>query len=70
MSLNPKRSVQPSHAFAASKASEDCLAGSFVCREDRTCISPDLVCDRKYDCADQTDEKTCGELNIFNYNFE
>jgi len=43
---------------------EQCNEIEFRC-EDGTCIPSRLVCDRKYDCRDGTDEFNCGESLVY-----
>lgn len=38
---------------------------NFVCRSDKKCISAALVCDRKFDCDDHSDEETCSRYTVF-----
>jgi len=42
---------------------EVCGEREFTC-EDGSCISSELVCDRKYDCSDGTDEFNCGQSRV------
>ena len=42
---------------------EQCSQSDFTC-EDGSCIPAQLVCDRKYDCQDGTDEFNCGQLRL------
>ena len=44
---------------------EPCTSGLFTC-DDGTCIEQSLVCDRKYDCPDGSDEFKCdGQYDTF-----
>lgn len=33
----------------------------FMCRSDKKCIDSALMCDKKFDCEDQSDEESCGK---------
>jgi hypothetical protein len=41
-----------------------CPSNALYCGRGRSCISRDMRCDGKFDCADGSDEKDCRELNF------
>lgn len=43
-------------------AQEQCPdENDFRCRTNNQCINATLVCDKKFDCADHSDEEDCGK---------
>lgn len=44
-------------------ASDECEKDTdFICRSDKKCIDSALMCDRKFDCDDHSDEENCGMI--------
>lgn len=33
----------------------------FMCRSDKKCIDSSLMCDKKFDCEDKSDEESCSK---------
>ena len=44
-----------------------CRPGMFKCGDGR-CVSPDQICDGKYDCRDAADERDCGLFLVLENN--
>lgn len=43
-------------------AAQDCETDTdFMCRSDKKCIDSSLMCDKKFDCDDRSDEENCGK---------
>lgn len=48
------------------KAEDECEKETdFMCRSEKKCIDSSLMCDKKFDCEDQSDEESCGKCSWY-----